>query len=390
MKQNLLPENPYRNTKREAALCVLLFLFVLFFGIWLLIRTPDRVSLSERRVLAQIEEISFEEIKSGEATEMWESYAQDQFPLRDAFRGFKTWNELEIFRKMDSDGLFFSQGHLSRVSYEVSEPSLARAAEVFSYLYETYLKEWGIQPSLVIVPDKNAFLSENDIRPVLDEQKIRDAILEDAGFFNVIEIRGLLWADAYYFTDTHWRQECLSEVAGHILEEMDAPGNKLFKAEETEILTVDAPFWGVYAGQAALRIKPDVMRYVWNAELKDCRVTDYGNGYPVEIPMYDMVAAKGRDAYEMFLGGASPLVVIENPKASTNRELVMFRDSFGSSIAPWFAGRYRKITLVDTRYIHEGKIGEYVSFENADVLFLYSTIFLNQCRKLVTIQDLHS
>lgn len=383
MEQKLLPENPCQNRKREAALCVLLLLFVLFFGIWLLIRTPDRVSFSERRGLAQMEDISFDEIKSGEAMEMWESYMQDQFPARDMMRGFKTWNELEIFRKMDSDGLFFSEGHLSRMSYEISEPSLARAAEVFSYLYETYLKGQGIQPYLAIIPDKNSFLSENGIRPVLDEQKIRDVILEDTGFFNVIEIRDHLWADAYYFTDTHWRQECLPEVAGHILKEMGVHGNELFKTEETKILPVDAPFWGVYAGQAALCIKPDIMSYVWNAELRDCRVTDYGTGYPLEISMYDMEAAEGRDAYEMFLGGASPLVVIENPKASKNRELVMFRDSFGSSLAPWFAGKYRKITLVDTRYIYKEKIGEYVSFENADVLFLYSTVFLNQCRKLL-------
>lgn len=372
-----------RNKRRDAVLCVSMFLFVLFFGGWLLVRTPDRVSFSERRGLTQLEKISFQEIKSGEAMEMWESYAQDQFPVRDAFRGFKTWNELEIFRKMDSDGLFFLKGHLSRMSFEVQEASLAIAADNFSYLYEKYLKELGIQPCLVIVPEKNFFLSENGIRPVLKEQKIRSGIQKGADFFKYIEIRDLLWADAYYFTDTHWRQECILKVAERILEEMGVPGNGLFEVAENEIVTVDAPFYGVYAGQAALRIRPDVMKYIQNEVLKDCRVTDYGTGRPVETAMYDQEAARGRDAYELFLGGASPLVVIESPKASTKRELVMFRDSFGSSIAPLFAGRYRKITLVDTRYIHGGKIGEYVSFKNADVLFLYSTLFLNQCRKLV-------
>ena len=35
------------------------------------------------------------------------------------------------------------------------------------------------------------------------------------------------------------------------------------------------------------------------------------------------------DMYEIFLGGSKSLISIENPNAKTDRELVMFRDSFG-------------------------------------------------------------
>ena len=52
-----------------------------------------------------------------------------------------------------------------------------------------------------------------------------------------------------------------------------------------------------------------------------------------------------------FLGGSKSLISIENPNAKTDRELVMFRDSFGSSIAPLLAEDYAKITLVDIRYL---------------------------------------
>ena len=80
----------------------------------------------------------------------------------------------------------------------------------------------------------------------------------------------------------------------------------------------------------------------------------------------------------MFLSGASPLIVIENPNAETEKELVVFRDSFGSSMAPLLVSDYRKVTLVDTRYIAPRLIGNFVSFDGADVLFLYSTLVLNQ------------
>jgi len=57
---------------------------------------------------------------------------------------------------------------------------------------------------------------------------------------------------------------------------------------------------------------------------------------------------------------------------------VLFRDSFGSSIAPLFLENYSKITLVDLRYISKDVLENYIEFDKQDVLFLYSTLVLNQ------------
>ena len=56
---------------------------------------------------------------------------------------------------------------------------------------------------------------------------------------------------------------------------------------------------------------------------------------------------------------------------------MIFRDSFGSSIAPIMSTAYSEIVLIDLRYIMSESLSEYVDFENADVLFLYSTLLLN-------------
>ena len=79
----------------------------------------------------------------------------------------------------------------------------------------------------------------------------------------------------------------------------------------------------------------------------------------------------------MFLSGVAPLITIENPNAGTDKELVMFRDSFGSSLAPLLAEGYSKITVVDVRYMQSSLVGNFVDFENSDVLFIYSTALLN-------------
>ena len=72
------------------------------------------------------------------------------------------------------------------------------------------------------------------------------------------------------------------------------------------------------------------------------------------------------------------MISIENPNSKNNKELLLFRDSFGSSIAPLLIQNYSKITLVDLRYISSKMLGEFIKFNDQDVLFLYSTVVLNQ------------
>jgi hypothetical protein len=79
----------------------------------------------------------------------------------------------------------------------------------------------------------------------------------------------------------------------------------------------------------------------------------------------------------MFLAGSDALLVIENPNATTDKELVVFRDSFGSSLLPLLIESYTKVTVVDIRYISSNLLGNFLEFNDQDVLFIYSTLVLN-------------
>ena len=83
------------------------------------------------------------------------------------------------------------------------------------------------------------------------------------------------------------------------------------------------------------------------------------------------------DKYNLYLSGPTSIITIDNPNTKTKKELILFRDSFGSSIAPLLIENYRKITLIDFRYINEKLIEQYIKFENQDILFLYSVPVLN-------------
>lgn len=157
----------------------------------------------------------------------------------------------------------------------------------------------------------------------------------------------MLTLGSYYRTDIHWRQEAILPVAQRLAEAMGVELNGSY-----ETVTLDAPFCGVYCGQSALDLAPDALTYLTNDTLRACTVYDYETD--TTLPVYDLDAAGGDDAYAIFLSGSKSLLTIENPNAGTERELVVFRDSFGSSLVPLLAEGYARITLVDIRYVAPG------------------------------------
>ncbi|MBQ1210819.1 MAG: hypothetical protein IIX68_03345, partial [Clostridia bacterium] len=68
--------------------------------------SPESFSGTERRLLQQAPEISLKTIFDGSFMDDFESYAQDQFPLRDTFRGLKSRFALSILRQGDNNGLY--------------------------------------------------------------------------------------------------------------------------------------------------------------------------------------------------------------------------------------------------------------------------------------------
>jgi hypothetical protein len=109
--------------------------------------------------------------------------------------------------------------------------------------------------------------------------------------------------------------------------------------------------------------------------LENCRVQDKETGK--YVPVYNPEDLNNSDLYDIYLGGAKPLLVIENRNAKTGKSLVVFRDSFGSSLTPLLVQDYRTVTVVDIRYINPTILINYLRFTNQDVLFLYSSLVLN-------------
>ena len=135
-------------------------------------------------------------------------------------------------------------------------------------------------------------------------------------------------------------------------------------------------FYGSYYGQAATSITPDKLVYLYNKIIEECKVYDFEKQEYIKI--YNDKDFENVDPYDVYLGGAKPLLSIENPNNNTGKELYIFRDSFGSSLAPLLVSEYSKIVLVDLRYINSIEFEKYIQpKKNSDVLFMYNTLILN-------------
>ena len=143
---------------------------------------------------------------------------------------------------------------------------------------------------------------------------------------------------------------------------------------------LERPFYGVYYGQAALPMEPDELWVLESDSLYACTTYNLENQKTAQV--YDKDKLSSRDLYDVFLSGPVSVLTVENPAANTEKELIVFRDSFGSSMVPLLIPGYAKVTLVDIRYLPADKLGEFVEFGNQDVLFLHSTLVLNQSSML--------
>ena len=354
--------------KKITAILVLILWSALTALAWF--SPAKEMSDTERRPLAQFPELSLESVTDGKFMGDFTDYTLDQFPLRDSFRRVKSLFHYYLLGQKDNNGIYLANGSAAKQEYPLNPDSVTHALNRFGYIYNKYLQD--SQVYLAIVPDKGYYLAEEAGQLLMDYETLFESFRQGMPWASWVDLTATLSAEDYYRTDTHWRQENLLEAAEALCKAMGIPVPEM---EDYTLTTLERPFYGVYYGQAALPMEPDAIRLLESELLQNCTVYDYESGKT--NPVYDLSKLDSKDLYDVYLSGARSLLTIENPNASTDRELILFRDSFGSSMAPLLVQGYAKVTLVDVRYIQPDMLEKFVDFGGKDVLFLYSTLVLN-------------
>ena len=354
---------------------IFVFILIIFsFSAAFYIGKDKMISEDERRYLATLETLEPQEILKGSFASLLETYSLDQFPARQMFRELKSFANYNVFQKIENQEIIVKDDYAVKVydneyKYNTIKPTI----EKINKLYKSkFLKNKAV---FVLVPDKTCYLNDFtsyscDYNKI--ETKITSNLLNRIQFLSIYD---KLDTEDYYYTDTHWSQDKIIDVSAEILGQFNIKANY---SEKDFTVNEISDFRGILASQAALN-KADTIRYLSNDIIDNLIVYDYEKDeYSGVYALNKLSDEKSMDNYDIFLSGATGLLRIDNNSVNNNKTLIIFRDSFGSSITPLLAQEYKTTYVVDLRYISANAFEKYIEITGKeDVLFLYSAMLIN-------------
>lgn len=346
-------------------------LFCLFLGGMLVVSIllPDKeFSPLENRYLQKAPTLSWETFTNGDFMSDSEAYTGDHIVGRDFWVALNTWCE-RLSGKQESSGVYFGQGGtlISRVE-EPKAGDLEKKAEYLDQLVDNvdasvYL---GLIPSAAhIWADR---LPQG--APTADEDAIIDTVYGSAQALTV-DMRDVLSEHSieylYYRTDHHWTS--LGAYYGYVAL-AEAMGLEPVPLSDYVKTTVTDQFNGTSFSSSGVRwLQPDSIDIYVPQE--GVTVTSYFDGTPTKGALYVESFLEAKDKYSYFMGGVSPLHVIETEYTDAPRLLVI-RDSYADSLVPFLTPHFSQIHMFDLRYNHNS-VKTYVEDNDIDsVLVLYS------------------
>ena len=339
-----------------AVFCV----FLAGFGL-LHILLPDRTfSPVENRNLAQRPAFSWAALADGSYTASLEEYLEDQFPLRDGWMGLKTRYEY-LLGKREFHGVYLCGDALI---HKIEDDS--RKEQNMEYL-QALTELTDIPVCVGLIPTAAEIWKER--LPAGSENFDQAAYLEQVRE----AVPGAVWVDiakalgehkeepVFYRTDHHWTS--LGAYYGYCAF-MDALG--VTPAPLGEGKTVSDDFYGtLYSTSGVHWLEPDTIeRYVFH---ENTAAEDVYGGETHGLYVDRFLAEK--DQYASFLGGNAPLYIVRNPDAVTGRKLLVIRDSYSDSLAPFLSRYFSEIHLLDLRY-YRTSAAQYAKENGMDLIFV--------------------
>jgi len=360
---------------KRANLAVAMTFMVFILGLTAadLVAAPAEVSVTERRKLAQRPAFSLKRALDGRFAKDYAQFLQDQVVFRDGWREIKAFVELTVLRKRENNGVYVVDGNLYDKFYGINERYIERAGDLIDRIIASIDAD---RVYLSVIPSKAHVLDRE--RYLLSDQGEIASYLEahvNASYIDLMDMFAASSPELYYRTDHHWTTHGAIQAYKALVAAM---GYEPVDGYDFEQITDS--YVGSNYGKAGLRsIEKDRIYLAHNALLDHISACRYEtvDAFKCFGAVYFRDKASGLDPYDVFLGGAGPIIVIENDRVQSDEELVIFKDSYAHALAPFLAQHFSRVTLLDLRYVRKEYILEHFDLSGKTVLFLYSTTILN-------------
>lgn len=370
------PKPNLKSGKLRFAPAVLFVAFIFAMAIWFVVNPKADYSSSEKRYLQQFPETSVDTVLSGEFSEKFETYFADHFPQRNMWVGLNSYYNLGIGLNGRNGVYNSADGYLINVPVD-KENYVRKNIRVLAEFKEKI----GDVPMTVMLAPSTGYIATDKLPLIHDSYNDDTYFAETAKTLgesgvNFVDLRETFkqkYAEGvqlYYRTDHHWTTDGAYEGYVKLCEKLGVqPADK-----DSFAKTAYGGFYGTtYSTSGYWLTKPDSITVYDNQENTDKNITvkiseDGKDSHYGSMFFYNHIDED--DKYPVFLDGNHALTEIQNKNAK-NGTIVVIKDSFSHSLAPFLAENYSKVVLVDLRY-YKQSVSDLIKKENPEqVVALY-------------------
>lgn len=354
---------------------VVFLIFIYGMALWFLFSPKTDYSSSEKRYLQKFPDANVEKVLSGEFGSEFETFFADRFPQRNTWVGLNAYTTLAEGNNGASGVYNCKNGYLINkpVSTDNNLDKNVGAVVDFAKTIDA--------PTTVMLVPSTGYIAD-DVLPTFhdkynddeDISKISSTLSkEKIGFVDLRERFKSEYKNGsqlYYKTDHHWTTK--GAYTGY---------QELCKAlgvtpiDDSTLKKDSYPdFYGTTYSSSGFWLTPPDNIEIWsNPKNSDknisVKITE-GANVKTSGSMYFTDHLKEDDKYPVFIDGNHALTEITNTNAK-NGTILLIKDSFSHSLAPFLAENYSKVVLVDLRYYKES-VSQLVSTYNPEqVVVLY-------------------
>ena len=354
---------------------VVFLIFIYGMALWFVFSPKPDYSSSEKRYLQKFPEVTAEKLLSGEFGSEFETFFADRFPQRNTWVGLNAYTALAVGNNGASGVYNCKNGYLINkpVSTENNLDKNIGAVADFAKSIDT--------PTTVMLVPSTGYIVD-DVLPTFhdkynddeDISKISSTLSKDKiGFVDLRERFKSEYKNGsqlYYKTDHHWTTkgaytgyQALCKALG------------ITPIDDSTLKKDSYPdFYGTTYSSSGFWLTPPDNIAIWNNPKNSDRnisvkITE-GANIKTSGSMYFTDHLKEDDKYPVFIDGNHALTEITNTNAK-NGTILLIKDSFSHSLAPFLAENYSKVVLVDLRYYKESVSDLVTTYNPEQVVVLY-------------------
>ncbi len=352
--------------KKSDIATVVLFCGTIVSVFALNIITPDReFSDAENRTLQTVPKLSLDNLLSGKLSSQVEDYVTDQFIYRDTFIEMKSNTEFYLGKEENNNVFLTSDNTLIERFDAPDYDSIDRSIEGIKNFKEMV----EVPVHTMIIPTQNDV--HNDKLPKNAPTYLQETMisyvygqLEDT--INIYDVlKSHRHEYIFYNTDHHWTSRGAYYGYATIMEEL---GYEVLELNEFDEQVMASNFNGTIYNKSGIKKATSDLIYVYT----DNQEIEVNTGSQVVTKMlYDESYIAQTDKYALFLGGNDPIVTI---KGDGEGKLLLVKDSYTNSMAPFFLQQFQEVHLIDLRFMRQA-LSEYVEmYEIDNVIICYSAV----------------